>query len=47
MLVGDLADDFNIGDELELRLDNQRKTVVILNVMPQDEDEDEDEETES
>ena len=47
LLVGDLADDFNIGDELELRLDNQRKTVVILNVMPQDEDEDEDEETES
>ncbi|WP_447976695.1 hypothetical protein [Candidatus Nitrospira bockiana] len=38
-LVEGSADDFNVGDELELKLDDQAKRAVILNVRPQqDED---------
>jgi hypothetical protein len=36
-LVEGSMDDLNVGDELELRLDEQAKTAVILNVLPQDE----------
>lgn len=46
LLVGGSADDFNVGDELQLRVDDQEQSVVILNVIPQDEGEAE-EETES
>jgi sRNA-binding protein len=31
------ADNLNVGDELELKLDDQANSAVILNVVPQDE----------
>ena len=36
-LVDESADNLNVGDELELKLDDQAKRAVILNVLPQDE----------
>ena len=36
-LVEESVDNFNVGDELELKLDDQAKKAVILNVLPQDE----------
>jgi hypothetical protein len=35
-LIEGSADDLNVGDELELKVDDQAKTAVILNVLPQD-----------
>jgi hypothetical protein len=37
-LVEDSADNLSVRDELELKVDNQVKTAVILNVLPQDEE---------
>lgn len=36
-LVEGSADNLNVGDELELKLDDQANSAVILNVVPQDE----------
>ncbi len=36
-LVDGSPDKLNVGDELELKLDDQAKTAVILDVLPQDE----------
>lgn len=36
-LVEGSADNLNVGDELELKLDGQANSAVILNVVPQDE----------
>ena len=36
LLVEGNAGDFNVGDELELKLDDQAKTAVIFRVMPQE-----------
>ncbi len=38
-LVEGSADDFNVGDELELKLDDQTKRAVILNVIRQQDEE--------
>jgi hypothetical protein len=35
-LIEGSADNLNVGDELELKVDDQAKTAVILNVLPQD-----------
>jgi hypothetical protein len=37
-LVEGSADTLNVGDELELKVDDQAKSAVILNVLPQDKD---------
>jgi hypothetical protein len=37
-LVEGSADTLNVGDELELRVDDQANSAVILNVTPQDKD---------
>lgn len=37
-LVEGSADNLNVGDELELKLDDQANRAVILNVVPQDEE---------
>jgi hypothetical protein len=34
-LVEGSAESLNVGDELELKVDDQAKTAVILNVLPQ------------
>ena len=38
-LVEGSADDFNVGDELELKLDDQANRAVILNIRPQQDEE--------
>jgi hypothetical protein len=38
LLVEGSADNLNVGDELELKVDDQAKSAVILNVLPQDKD---------
>jgi hypothetical protein len=35
-LIEGSADNLNVGDELELKVDDQAKTAVVLNVLPQD-----------
>jgi hypothetical protein len=35
-LVEGSADTLNVGDELELKVDDQAKSAVILNVFPKD-----------
>jgi hypothetical protein len=35
-LIESCADNLNVGDELESKVDDQAKTAVILNVLPQD-----------
>jgi hypothetical protein len=37
-LVDGTPDTLNVGDELELKVDDQAKSAVILNVLPQDKD---------
>jgi hypothetical protein len=37
-LVDGSSDNLNVGDELELKVDNEAKSAVILNVLPQDKD---------
>ena len=37
-LVDGSPDKLNVGDELELKLDDQANRAVILNVVPQDEE---------
>ena len=37
-LVEGSADNLNVGDALELKVDDQAKSAVILNVLPQDKD---------
>jgi hypothetical protein len=37
-LVDGSSDNLNVGDELELKVDDQAKSAVILNVLPQDKD---------
>jgi hypothetical protein len=37
-LVEGSPDNLNVGDELELKVDDQAKSAVILNVLPQDKD---------
>ena len=37
-LVEGSPDNLNVGDELELKVDDQAKSAVILNVLPQDRD---------
>jgi hypothetical protein len=37
-LVEGSAESLNVGDELELKVDDQAKTAVILNVLPQGEE---------
>lgn len=38
-LVDGSADNFDVGDELALKIDEQAKTAVILKIVPQEEDE--------
>ena len=37
-LIDGSPDNLNVGDELELKVDDQAKSAVILNVLPQDKD---------
>ena len=38
LIVEGSADTLDVGDELELKVDDQAKSAVILNVLPQDKD---------